>query len=106
MEGYSEAVAAREGRKALALGLAGLWESHFREHLWKCAAMFGAPLGITPEHVENAKVPGLEMAFNQLQGFPLQDVPSYAKVQALIDVANAARHGNGRSSNRIFSNAR
>lgn len=99
---YLANVAAREGRKALALALAGLWESHFREHLCKAAAIFGRPIGVTPAHVEKAQVPGLESAFLTLRGFPVHSVPGYGRIQALIVVANAARHGNGRSSNRAF----
>lgn len=102
MPDYLQAVAAREARKALALGLAALWESHFREHLWKAAAIFGKEVGVTPAQVEKAQVPGLESAFAALRGFPLHDVPGYRRIEALIEVANAARHGNGRSSNRAF----
>lgn len=102
-QGYLGRVGAREGRKALALAMAGLWESHFREHLRKSVSIFGKNYDLTPKEVDDARsMVRLETMFSQLRGFSLDDLASYAGIRSLVQVANAARHGNGASSSTVF----
>jgi len=102
LDGYKRALSAREARKTLALGMAGLWESHFREHIWKSVAIFGKDHGVTLERFDKARISDLEEMFLKLRGFDLTAVDPYRTICALLEIANAARHGNGRSSDTAF----
>jgi hypothetical protein len=101
MANYRGQVSARSARNTLALGLAGLWESQFREHLGKSANIIKAG-GINSKKVEAAgSLARLEEYFQTVRGFPLSSFPQYTTIKALIAVGNAARHGNGYSSGTV-----
>lgn len=97
---YLHAISAIEGRKALTLSLAGLWESQFREHLRFSAA-------ILMKDALNAKFDRMDInawedLFFRIRGFQPSDIPEYRSIHALVLVANAARHGNGTSNTKVF----
>lgn len=101
VENYRRQVAAQSSRKALALGLAGLWESQFREHLGKSANIIKID-DLNSEKIEAASsFAKLEEYFKNIRGFPLSTFPQYEIIKCLIVVGNAARHGNGYSSKAV-----
>ncbi|CAN7566624.1 hypothetical protein LJR225_004192 [Phenylobacterium sp. LjRoot225] len=102
LDDYKRAQSAREARKALALAMAGLWESHFREHMWKSVAIFGKDHDVTLARFDKARIPDLEDMFCKLRGFALTTLAPYQTIAELLEIANAARHGNGRSSEAAF----
>lgn len=100
MEIYLAQLGAREGRKSLALALAGLWECQFREHMWKSAAVIDK--GTDLEKIWMRDFPYLERRFFKMRQIQLSVFPEYRILQTLIVVANAARHGNGGSSQKLY----
>ena len=102
-EAYLSRLNGLASRKALALALAGLWETQFREHLWISAAVICPGQTIGPK-VEAAHIDELEKIFFKVRNFQLSEIAGYENIKGLIIVANAARHGNGNGSRKLYDN--
>jgi hypothetical protein len=87
-----------EAHKSFALALNALWERNFRQHLWTSAVLEGW----RDERLENVERRPWADCFEELHGFPISWFPSYPTLKLLSLVANAVRHGNGRSARESY----
>lgn len=91
-----------ELHRSFALALGGMWERHFRRHLYHSAAVIGPKSKTFLKKVEQGNWDELTGAFEKVRGFSLSKFPSYSELAVLYDVTSAVRHGNGSATERLY----
>lgn len=91
-----------ELHRSFALGVGGMWERHFRRHLYHSAAVIGPKSKTFLKSVERGGWDTLESAFEKVRGFPLSEFGSYPDLALLYEVTSAVRHGNGAATERLY----
>ncbi len=92
-----------ELHRSFALALGGLWERNFRKHLWHSAAvLLEADRTRSLAKIEKASWKELNIAFEQVRGFPLSWFPMHAELQLLYHLTSAGRHGDGTSARTLY----
>ena len=90
-----------ELHRSFALALGGMWERHFRRHLWHSAVILDPTSQALNKGIERATWEELMGAFRRVRAFALSDLPSYPALALLHDVSSAVRHGNGSATERL-----
>ena len=91
-----------ELHRSFALGLGGMWERHFRRHLYHSATVIGPKSKTFLKSIERDGWDALESAFEKVRGFPLSKFSSYPDLALLYEVTSAVRHGNGPATERLY----
>lgn len=92
-----------EVHRSFALALGGMWERHFRRHLWHSAAVICPKSNALLKRIEKGEWKDLVAAFEKVRGFSLSKFSSYDDLAKLYDVTSAVRHGNGAAAVRLYA---
>lgn len=97
-------VAELEMHRSFALGLAAMWERHFRQILWNAACIIlGDQRKPALAKVERGDWKNLCTVFDGVRGFPLTKFPMYDDLELLHRIASAVRHGTGPASLWVYT---
>lgn len=91
-----------ELHRSFALALGGMWERHFRRHLYHSATTIGPKSKTFLKSIEEGNWEKLTAAFEKVRDFPLSWFESYPTLALLYDVTSAVRHGNGPAAERLY----
>ncbi|MFD3262739.1 hypothetical protein [Phenylobacterium ferrooxidans] len=92
-----------ELHRSYALALGGLWERHFRRHLFHSASALGPNTKTKLKDIEEGGWKTLSALFVETRGFPLTKFASHDDLELLFSVTSVVRHGNGNSSRTLFA---